>query len=57
MIFLKIELKSLAQEGYYEKAFIQLGRLGHGHFGTVYEAKNKIDHVTYAVKKIEYEGK
>lgn len=45
---------SLSQEycGRYETDFTPLRCLGRGGFGVVFEARNNIDHCSYAVKRI-----
>jgi hypothetical protein len=47
-----IKLNTLYKLSRYKEDFIEEGKLGHGGFGVVYRARNKLDNATYAVKKV-----
>jgi len=47
---------SFLQTGRYNFEFLEIGKIGEGGFGEVFEVKNKFDSANYAVKKIKLKG-
>jgi alpha-tubulin suppressor-like RCC1 family protein len=52
-----IQFKNLSfRDGYYEKSFIEISKLGEGSFGTVFEVEKKGDAEIHAIKKIRFKN-
>ncbi|XP_014671340.1 PREDICTED: eukaryotic translation initiation factor 2-alpha kinase 1-like isoform X2 [Priapulus caudatus] len=50
----KSSFEQIFQPSHYQKEFEELQRLGKGGFGRVYKARNKVDGICYAVKKVRF---
>jgi len=53
---ISVKLIEKLQNGKYENEFQELNIIGKGTYGSVFKAKNTLDNVEYAVKKVKYDG-